>query len=102
MRAWSQPEFETEQSSRTPWVVLAGGGIVTVLLTLLVAILEKLAVANVRLQGRVVTQTAEARVSEERFSLMMASIKDYAIIMLDVHGTIATWNAAQIRRFHLR
>ena len=97
LRAWSQPEFETEQSSRTPWVVLAGGGIVTVLLTLLVAILEKLAVANVRLQGRVVTQMAEARVSEERFGLMMAGIKDYAIIMLDVHGTIVTWNAGAQR-----
>lgn len=97
LRAWSQPVFDTEQSSQAPWVVLVGGGIVTVLLTLLVAILERLAVANVRLQGRVVTQTVEAQVSEERFALMMASIKDHAIIMLDMHGTIVTWNAGAQR-----
>lgn len=30
--------------------------------------------------------------SEERFRLLVDSVKDYAILMLDRHGRIATWN----------
>ena len=30
--------------------------------------------------------------SEERFRLLVASVKDYAIFMLDPHGVVATWN----------
>jgi PAS domain S-box-containing protein len=35
--------------------------------------------------------------SEERFSLMVASVKDYAIIMLDPQGRVVTWNAGAQR-----
>jgi PAS domain S-box-containing protein len=32
------------------------------------------------------------RVSEERFRLLVASVKDYAILMLDPEGRVTTWN----------
>jgi PAS domain S-box-containing protein len=32
------------------------------------------------------------RRSEERFRLLVASVQDYAIFMLDVHGNVASWN----------
>ncbi|HEY1956126.1 MAG TPA: PAS domain S-box protein [Polyangiaceae bacterium] len=32
------------------------------------------------------------RLSEERFRLLVESVKDYAIFMLDPHGIVATWN----------
>ena len=35
---------------------------------------------------------AELRESEERFRLMVTSVRDYAIFMLDPTGHIATWN----------
>jgi len=38
-----------------------------------------------------------ARQNEERFRLLVESIKDYAIIMLDADGNIATWNAGAQR-----
>src|SRR5581483_10500815 len=38
------------------------------------------------------TTTAQLRVTEERFRLMVESVQDYAIFMLDAGGHIATWN----------
>ena len=35
----------------------------------------------------------ELRQSEERFRLLVESVKDYAIFMLDPSGNVATWNA---------
>jgi PAS domain S-box-containing protein len=35
---------------------------------------------------------ARARATEQRFQLVVASIKDYAIFMLDPSGRVATWN----------
>src|SRR4051812_6426252 len=37
------------------------------------------------------------RESEERFRLMMESVKDYAIFMLDTQGRVASWNAGAER-----
>jgi PAS domain S-box-containing protein len=37
------------------------------------------------------------RESEERFRLMVASVKDYAIIMLDTRGCVVSWNAGAER-----
>ncbi len=37
------------------------------------------------------------RMSEERFRLMVQSVRDYAIFMLDATGHIATWNAGAER-----
>lgn len=39
----------------------------------------------------------ELRASEERFRLMVASVKDYAIIMLDPEGRVISWNAGAER-----
>src|ERR1039457_529265 len=33
------------------------------------------------------------RESEERFRLLIAGVKDYAILMLDPEGRVVTWNA---------
>jgi PAS domain S-box-containing protein len=35
----------------------------------------------------------ELRVSEERFRLLVDSVRDYAVFMLDVDGTVRSWNA---------
>ena len=35
--------------------------------------------------------------SEELFSLLVSSVRDYAIFMLDPHGNVATWNAGASR-----
>jgi diguanylate cyclase (GGDEF)-like protein/PAS domain S-box-containing protein len=37
------------------------------------------------------------RSSEERFRLMVDGVRDYAILMLDVDGNVATWNAGAER-----
>ena len=37
------------------------------------------------------------RESEERFSLLVQSVRDYAIFMLDPEGRVATWNAGAQR-----
>jgi PAS domain S-box-containing protein len=37
------------------------------------------------------------RQSEERFRLLVQSVKDYAIFMLDPQGRVATWNAGAMR-----
>src|ERR1700689_655537 len=39
----------------------------------------------------------ELRQSEERFRLLVESVRDYAIFMLDPHGHILTWNAGAQR-----
>ena len=42
--------------------------------------------------------TAKAmRASEERFSLLVQSVKDYAILMLDPQGKVASWNVGAKR-----
>jgi PAS domain S-box-containing protein len=35
----------------------------------------------------------ELRASEERFRLLVESVRDYAVFMLDVDGTVRSWNA---------
>ena len=37
------------------------------------------------------------RESEERFSLLVSRVKDYAIFILDPHGNVASWNAGAQR-----
>jgi PAS domain S-box-containing protein len=39
----------------------------------------------------------ELRASEERFRLLVDSVQDYAIIMLDTEGCVASWNAGAER-----
>src|SRR6185436_991391 len=39
----------------------------------------------------------ERRKSEEQFRLLVESVQDYAIFMLDVNGLVSTWNAGAQR-----
>ncbi|MBY0524238.1 MAG: PAS domain S-box protein [Gemmataceae bacterium] len=55
---------------------------------------------NVELERQVaeLARVGEAlRIGEERFRLLIDSIQDYAILMLDPNGRIATWNAGAER-----
>ncbi len=56
-----------------------------------------LAIDNARMFRELETARMVATVqrdqSEERFSLMVGSVKDYAIFMLDPKGIVTTWNA---------
>ena len=47
------------------------------------------------LRGQMLQEAA--RQTEERFRLLVESIKDYAIFMLDADGNVATWNAGAQR-----
>jgi PAS domain S-box-containing protein len=38
---------------------------------------------------------AALRASEERFQLLISSVKDYSIIMLDINGYVTTWNSGK-------
>jgi len=42
-------------------------------------------------------QEASLRASEERFRLLVEGVKDYAILMLDPDGRVASWNAGAQR-----
>jgi PAS domain S-box-containing protein len=39
----------------------------------------------------------ELRQSEDRFKLLVQSVRDYAIFMLDPNGVVLTWNAGAER-----
>ncbi len=43
------------------------------------------------------TEQEHLRLSEERFKLLVESVRDYAIFMLDPDGTVLTWNAGAER-----
>ena len=47
---------------------------------------------NEKLEQRVRERTAQLRASEERQRLLVNSVNDYAIIMLDPQGRVVTWN----------
>src|SRR5262249_17801037 len=45
-----------------------------------------------RLEQKVQERTADLRISEERFRLLVDGTKEYAIFMLDAQGNVASWN----------
>ena len=59
---------------------------------MLCAVLTQLEVAREDLETRVRERTALLGESERRFRLMVESVVDYAIFMLDPRGNIASWN----------
>ncbi|MBI5508650.1 MAG: response regulator [Deltaproteobacteria bacterium] len=52
-----------------------------------------LAYENILLVDRLLKQSTDLRLSEERLRLMIEGAKDYAIVMLDPLGNLTTWNA---------
>ena len=52
---------------------------------------------NDSLEARVQLRTAELRDSEELFRSLIGGIKDYAILMLDPEGNVASWNSGAKR-----
>jgi PAS domain S-box-containing protein len=59
---------------------------------ILCAVLAQLDAARENLETRVRERTALLAESERRFRLMVESVVDYAIFMLDPRGNIASWN----------
>ncbi len=52
-----------------------------------------LAYENILLVNRLLKQSSELRLSEERLRLLVEGAKDYAIVMLDPEGKLSSWNA---------
>jgi len=83
-------------------VILGFGSGIALLLFSFVAINSEVAVRkkaekavrqlNSELNVRIEERVEELRKSEEGFRLIVESVKDYAIIMLDTNGTITSWN----------
>jgi PAS domain S-box-containing protein len=53
---------------------------------------HQLLAAKVRIFIELFRKSEKLRVSEERFRLLVESVKDYAIFMLDTEGGIVSWN----------
>lgn len=80
------------RAEKSFYVMLAGGGLASVIgLMALLAIRRELKLRN---------RTEEKlRLTEERTRLMIESIRDYAIIMLDPKGGVVSWNEGAERTF---
>jgi PAS domain S-box-containing protein len=83
-------EAADANSRRTKTLIVAGNGIA--LLFLFIA-----AVVIFREMGRRHKAEEALREGEERFRLQVSAVKDYAILMLDPKGRIATWNTGAER-----
>jgi PAS domain S-box-containing protein len=64
---------------------------------MLCAVLAQLRAAHGELETRVAQRTRALAESERRFRLLVESVVDYAIYMLDAEGRIASWNAGAER-----
>ena len=69
---------------------------------MLCALLAQLHAARAELETRVEQRTHALAESERRFRLLVDSVIDYAIYMLDAQGRIASWNAGaeRIKGYH--
>jgi PAS domain S-box-containing protein len=61
------------------------------------AVLGQLGAAIGELESSVRNRTLELAESEQRFRLMVESVVDYAILMLDAQGRVTSWNAGAQR-----
>jgi len=86
-------------ASRNESLLLLLAFISTVVFTGLVlcAVISELNRAMSELQSRVLERTRMLSESEQRFRLMVESVVDYAIFMLDSDGRVASWNAGAQR-----
>ena len=64
---------------------------------MLCALLAQLHAAREELETRVAQRTSALAESERRFRLLVESVVDYAIYMLDATGRVASWNAGAER-----
>ncbi|HZS68178.1 MAG TPA: MASE1 domain-containing protein [Burkholderiales bacterium] len=64
---------------------------------MLCALLAQLQAAREELETRVAQRTSALAESEQRFRLLIESVVDYAIYMLDRAGRVASWNAGAER-----
>jgi PAS domain S-box-containing protein len=64
---------------------------------MLCAVLAQLEAARDELERRVLERTRLLADTERRFRLMVESVVDYAIFMLDAQGRVASWNAGAQR-----
>jgi PAS domain S-box-containing protein len=72
-------------SIRAKLFIVMGNGMALAFLLLSAVVVQR------ELQKRSDTQEALSK-SEEKFRLMVSAVKDYAILMLDLEGRIASWN----------
>ena len=72
-------------------LVVALGG------ALFCALVWSLANTRLRAQAMALKLSDEVAESEERFRLMVESVRDYAVLMLDPQGVIRSWNAGARR-----
>ena len=82
------------EASRNEMLLLLLVFVSTIVVTglMLSAVLRQLEAAREDLETRVRERTALLAESERRFRLMVESVIDYAIFMLDPRGNIASWN----------
>ncbi|AWN48149.1 sensor histidine kinase [Methylobacterium terrae] len=76
-------------------VRLAAG--VTAVTFLVLALALSAATIDRRFSQRAAREAAALRASEERYRLLLQSVTDYAIFMLDRDGVVANWNAGARR-----
>ncbi len=72
-------------------LVVAFGGV------LFCALVWSLANTRLRAQAMALKLSDDVAESEERFRLMVESVRDYAVLMLDPQGVIRSWNAGARR-----
>ena len=89
--------FATLPQNEALLLLLVFVSTVTVTGLMMGAVLSQLHAARRALEMRVVERTLELAESERRFRLMVDSVVDYAIYMLDPDGRITSWNAGAER-----
>jgi PAS domain S-box-containing protein len=76
------------------WILLlsAIGGLLNFTLKTNHGLMKDIRRHSRELQSRVEAEVATHRIREEQFRVLINGVRDYAIIMLDVDGRVATWN----------
>ena len=95
VRCIAAPNFVSSRRTWQPWTMLAGGLILTAMLT---ALMFTSASQKARTERLVRQRTNELRHSEERFRTMAGATQD-AIIVMDPRGRISFWNKAATKMF---